>query len=388
MKLNKKALEKVCKGHKITLKTLENRMRLGLTLEQALNFKNKDSITLFGIVFDSVGDIAEQYHVNYDYIYGRNNLEDKILRATRINFDGNTYRSWAQLCEKYGMRYSTFRSRLYIGWDVERALKTEIAVKKGKEARDHVGNTFISFVSMCDYYSIPGEIVKKRLKLGWTLKEALETRYEAGKNTSNPSNKGLVVDHKGNKFYSIQDMAKHYKLPVYIVRERLSNGWDLKGTLETKVTSKTSAVTDHLGNTYRSMTEMSKAWGIPYHILNQRLSSKWEVERALTTKPNGIGRECTDHLGRKFKSIEEMASNWGINTNTLIFRLNNGWDIKEALTCKVVKGGRHKRCEDHLGNKFDSILDMAKYWGINVGTFRRRISYGWGLEKALTTPIK
>ena len=47
-----------------------------------------------------------------------------------------------------------------------------------------------------------------------------------------------------------------------------------------------------------------------------------------------------------------------------------------------------KPCSDHLGNKFDSITDMCKYWNISISTFTSRVNSGWSLKNALETRIK
>jgi hypothetical protein len=46
------------------------------------------------------------------------------------------------------------------------------------------------------------------------------------------------------------------------------------------------------------------------------------------------------------------------------------------------------RCEDHLGNKFQSITKMAEYWGIYRKTLQSRLNSGWSLRDALETPAK
>ena len=93
-------------------------------------------------------------------------------------------------------------------------------------------------------------------------------------------------------------------------------------------------------------------------------------------------KTCSDHLGNKYNSVKEMCRAYGINYNTFGARMRLGWDLKQALTADA---SAVKACSDHLGNKYNSINDMCKAYGINSQTLRERIKLGWTLEQALTS---
>ena len=42
---------------------------------------------------------------------------------------------------------------------------------------------------------------------------------------------------------------------------------------------------------------------------------------------------------------------------------------------------------DHLGQRFPSKSAMARAWGLTLAQLNHRLSYGWDLERALTTPL-
>lgn len=48
------------------------------------------------------------------------------------------------------------------------------------------------------------------------------------------------------------------------------------------------------------------------------------------------------------------------------------------------KNGKPKIVNDHEGNQYNSIKDMAKSYNINTKTLYARIQSGWSIEKALT----
>ena len=95
-----------------------------------------------------------------------------------------------------------------------------------------------------------------------------------------------------------------------------------------------------------------------------------------------MANKCYDHLGQEFDTIIEMCKYWGMSAATFRARIKSGMTLEDALTTKV--GMRCKKCKDHLGQEFDTIIEMCKYWGIRCKTFKNRMGKGWTLDRALT----
>jgi len=144
-------------------------------------------------------------------------------------------------------------------------------------------------------------------------------------------------------------------------------------------------VRDHLGNEYATRKEMAAAWHISPVTLNTRLKRGWELEKALTTglqqHQNGV---WTDHCGNAYPSLKQMARAYGIGYTTLRIRISLGWELEKALTTPVTPAD--KRMVDHNGNTYASIAEMARAWGVIEGTLRDRLAKGWDVKHALTTP--
>lgn len=96
-------------------------------------------------------------------------------------------------------------------------------------------------------------------------------------------------------------------------------------------------------------------------------------------------KEQTDHLGNKFESIVEMCRFYNISVGVYNGRIKRGWSIKKALTTAPKPKAIKKRF-DHLGNEFSSRRELCKHYGIDEGTFSARIRQGWSLEDSLTKP--
>ena len=117
----------------------------------------------------------------------------------------------------------------------------------------------------------------------------------------------------------------------------------------------------------------------------------WSVEKALTftireeSKHKG---EVVDHLGNKFKSLSQMLKHWGISPATYYNRTHKeGLSMEEALTKPIAKTYSFQEVTDHLGNKYRSLSLMARTYGIKPITLRDRLERGWSVREALTVPV-
>lgn len=126
-------------------------------------------------------------------------MSDNCMKRGRpgknwIGPDGKTYNTLQELCKAYDINYSTVRSRLRSGLNLRDAitLKTKSDSKEIKSSRN------------------------RRL----TVDEKVKLRLQ-------------VVDHKGNKFNSLKEMLKHYKITEQAYRKRYKDGWTLEEILET-----------------------------------------------------------------------------------------------------------------------------------------------------------
>lgn len=92
---------------------------------------------------------------------------------------------------------------------------------------------------------------------------------------------------------------------------------------------------------------------------------------------------CKDHLGNEFNSQLEMCAYWRVLESTYISRIKRGLTLDKALTLKT----NRVEVEDHLGNKYNTLGKMCSHYNLGVDTVRERLLRGWSLEKALTEPV-
>lgn len=92
-------------------------------------------------------------------------------------------------------------------------------------------------------------------------------------------------------------------------------------------------------------------------------------------------KECYDHLGNKFESMDEMCKTYGINRTTFNSRIAKGWPLEKALTYRKIY-------KDHLGNEYNTIREMCKTYSIDESVFRNRIRAGYTIKEALKGELK
>lgn len=194
----------------------------------------------------------------------------------------------------------------------------------------------------------------------------------------------MVYDHLGNSFKTLKELLAAHNISQSAYYKRRSRGMTLQEILDKEILDR--HVVDHLGNTYESLIKMCEHYNIKKDTYKHRLKIGLSVEEALTLEKRKVRRKKTieDHKGNKFETIIDMCKYWGISVDLYRSRRAYGWSLRDALE---VHDKLRKESVDHLGNKYKSIDDMCRYWGIKPSTYQSRIRYGYTLQEALETPV-
>ena len=189
-------------------------------------------------------------------------------------------------------------------------------------------------------------------------------------------------DFNGNWYKSYAAMCRTYRVSSSLVRKRLEAGW----SLEEALTGKRYKVYDHTGQGFRSVVSMCRAWGIKESVYRDRITLGYTVEDALTKSVRGVyGRKaCTDTEGNEYRSMSAMCREHGVSNNVFYSRIRSGCSMEEALTKGRLPRVGRDGYTDHKGNKYSTIREMCKAWGISSGTYMYRIKKGMNVEQALT----
>lgn len=396
------SVKEMCKHYGINPTTYRSRIKAGKSVEEALTFKTfsrRYYTDHLGNIYGSIKDMAKAYGITEDALSHRLNKGLSVAEALTLKIErtcqdhlGNEYENLTSMCNTYGISLVTFRGRIKRGYTLEKALTKEVS-SVNIESIDYNGIKYNSIKDMCNAHNIRFYTFYKRINEGCTLEQALApSKKEIHKKLIKKS-KNKVEDHLGNKYSSIKEMCLVYNITYSAFRKRIRSGMTLEDALTTKKDTKIKKVKgkkciDHLGKEYASIKDLCDAYGINRQLYTTRLKRGLTIEEILTTQSimaNSKVRELKskglieDHIGNKYDSILEMCNHYNVEKPIFEARIRMGWGLEKALTFE-----RYEKCYDHLGNIFESVNDMCRHYKINKATFRQRIKKGIPLELALS----
>jgi hypothetical protein len=317
--------------------------------------------------YNSLEELADAYGIKYGALRSRLYLGWNLERALTTpvagqsskpkDHLGNSYNSIKDMCRHYGIPYGVYYNRLNQGMTIEQALtkpKEHIRGGHKRQIADHLGNQYDRLKDLADAYDISYGLLQSRLYHGWDIERALTTPVRESSKArdsfrDNESGSVKVKDHLGYEYKSITELADAYGLNECTLLYRLNHGWELERALNQPVITykwdEKYVVAGH-GNEPKSMRELAEESGLKYKTLIGRLKRGWDLERALSSPLNPeMKRHIVDAKGNEYESIQELSDAYGIDYASLYYRINHGWDIERALTVPVNKYTRKKSKE-------------------------------------------
>jgi hypothetical protein len=205
---------------------------------------------------------------------------------------------------------------------------------------DHEGHVFRRVKDMAAFWGLYPELLSARWRSGLSLEECL-TRPCRKQKDPRGKEKGCY-DHKGKYFPNQMERARWWHTDANIVRSRMRVGWSLEKALTTgnryerlRENLVLQGVADHTGRLHVSKKEMAAFWGVRYPLYCTRRIQGMSLADALLTPDDRFAEinSTTDHEGRVFPTISAMCEFWKIAVNTYRTRVKYlGWSKERALT--------------------------------------------------------
>ena len=189
------SIKEMCAEYGVNSTTFNTRIKAGYTLEEALTGIDKETSKgikqgncnackdHLGNEFDSETQMCRYYNINYGTFKSRTenlgwSIKDALTKPS-VNYVydhlNNKFETARAMCAHYGVRFDVFYRRRKLGWSVEEALtdSREHTIPMAIECQDHMGNVFKSYSSMCRRWKVDPSVFKDRIRLGWSVEEAL-----------------------------------------------------------------------------------------------------------------------------------------------------------------------------------------------------------------------
>ena len=292
------SIAEMCRHYGINNVTYVDRIKAGMTVEQALTTPVKDKYKKckdhLGNEYTDVKEMCEHYNIKVDTFYGRVKYGWKLeqiletpVRSKGVIDNGVRFKSKEEFANFHNMSSTRYYRLMSSGHTLEDDKNHKFGVNSCNLVTDPFGRTHRTLTKMLEFYDIPVSSYVGYLVTGRTLNDLMTDRVNGHlQKFSKSMGRYSTVDHLGKTYESFADMCRHYKISVTTVRYRLLCGWSLKDSL-TKPTGdvdiEAKSVTDHLGNKYSSVASMCKHYNIGYDALKCRVKAGWTVEQALTT---------------------------------------------------------------------------------------------------------
>lgn len=265
-------------------------------------------------------------------------LEGKNLMVVQITPEQIVKRIFSQ------QYYTTENTKTRANTEQSRILQE----KQRYQFMDTLGNTFVTFQNMCEYWGVSEREAKKLEKLvekrHWNsmlskLEQPEEITYTK-----------VYTDHQENEFSTFGDMCLHWGKTQYQVLKRIASmltqvgekdeGQILKAALETPTGSIRTEEITHFGLYMQNMKAPSNCkypqlyiaityWGIDFNQIKQ--TTDYPVQSVLRSIQKKIHRTIMDHKGNRYRSLEALQTAYNLNPVILIKRLIEGTSLEDIL---------------------------------------------------------
>ncbi len=335
-----RSIAEKCQVYGISQGTYYHRKQAGWTERSALTTPVKHS------AYGSIRALALKNEIPYPTLYQYMtreglSLEDALKKHKSNQFlapDGNYYKNKKEYCEKIGISPRKVYQRTARGISDVAKLYNDNYCNNRFSVADYLGNEWPSEKEMCRHYPVKkASIYSERIKMGWPQKCALVK----------PA-RGTAVkweDTKGHGFCTYKEMSSFSGIPESVIRRRLKYGATVDEAIYTPYVPQNHHVTDPNGMEYKSESKMCEAWGQKYKYYSYCKRKGLSLIECLTK--NTLDLSITDFAGNIWQSERQMLKYYAISYKMYKKRINKGWSQKDAL----LTPSRRIPAQDRIGEK-------------------------------------
>ena len=278
---------------------------------------------------------------------------------------------------------ATLRHRLGRGWELERALTTPTDFARDIHPVTAFGETKTLLAWAHDSRCVIGERgLLTRLQQGWLPEEALTIPgYHDDQRT--------LVAFGERKTLADWLQDARCRANARVVRHRLREGWEAERALTMP------GGFNHNGHyTAFGETKTVAGWSadercrVPHIVLLQRLRRGWPLEQSLATIPHHSTRRTALTAFGETKSLAAWVRDprCVVAPATVSERLSRGWSLEEALTHAPLPYPHSQAlCAFGETKPMAAWLEDVRCL-VGRDAIKYRLAQGWSVEDALATP--
>ena len=373
-----------------------------------------------GVTYPSVKELADRYQVHPSTVgrrlrdgwspeqaVGLVERQKPEALGVSVTYKGKQYRNLKLLADELGLDAKTFRARLARGYSLEDAASGQMRPRVSAMAAEieFEGVTYRSQDALAKAHATKWSIVYKRLKRGWTMRQALgvdpepprfrdhegHARDVKWKNTrTSLSGVEPVPDASGYKIYLITNRVngkQYVGLTIGSLEDRLKQHF--AAARKGRKAPLPNAIRKYGEDAF--LIELVRCDARSYDELQDQeiseIASRGTIKGGYNSAMGGslgTSKPITVN-GQRFPSRGQAAEHFGIDIGVFNLRLNRlKWSPEEAAGL-IERSWSGKSVEVEVqGVTYSSIRQAAIAHGQEIGKVYDRFSEkGWTLEQAL-----
>lgn len=204
-----------------------------------------------------------------------------------IIINGQTF-SISEAAKSFGTEHADITNRLKQGWTARQAVGLDPSPKASALTCVINGEVFRSKEEAAKKFGISIGKFNYRLKLGWTLDQVVGLSEPPEKGHSNLTGKPTQTIVDGIVFKSIRAAANHFSVDYRVVRHRLWIGWTIREALGLDARQAYGTAITVEGVEYNSISTAAKAYGLDQGSVASRLRRGLSTEQAFGIVPINV----------------------------------------------------------------------------------------------------
>ena len=300
-------------------------------------------------------------------VAGNQEQTEKSRPGKEITVGGTTYKSLTLACHAHGMVITTYLGRLRCGWTHEQAFG--LAPRYGERC--------LGMIYLVTQLSTGKKYV------GQTMRGSVEMRWQQHVYDAKARGRSLIqkaICEAGKDDFAVIELSRHHSRDELNAAEVAAI--EKHGSLAPSGFNKARGGSGWVGSgravvwkgiKYKSIASLARALGVGGELLKHRIKRGWSLKRAIATPKttvNAASRPVT-FGGVQYESMNHACRAYGIAQNVVYHRLNKGWGMKRALTTPVASnGGRVINVE---GVGYPSEAAIGRAYGVDQKVLWHRL---------------
>ncbi|WP_194427710.1 tyrosine-type recombinase/integrase [Chromobacterium sp. Rain0013] len=265
-----------------------------------------------------------------------------------LNIDGKIY-TVSEAAEEFSISPALINKRIRQGWTARQAVGLDMSPAKSSINWVLNGTIYQSAVAVAQAFGVTTSIIHYRIKRGWTPEQIVGLTPPPEKNSQNREKIGTPIVITGQKFNTVKEASQHYGLNYSIVKNRLFLGWTLYEALEVDSREANGKKLTVEGVEYKSITTAATAYGLDHGIVANRLRHGYTPEQAVGIEPINVPRSDERAILWCFENIygcdaaamrddlnQRNRSGFNFCTEKRLLKLFSRWGVWPSIDDRLI----------------------------------------------------